>query len=389
LFTSTSTVDLSTPGSYDFIITANHHKDLNPSNDTIEQTIQVYGYPTVSLGPDMIIYTIDTTLDAGAGFSEYLWQDESSDRYYTVNYQNQTPDYLYSVTVTDENGCQASDEIQVTFYIYDIGISQIISPISACILSDQEELKVRIKNYGSRTIFNEKIQIVAIVDQQSPVFGQKTITQAMEQGDSIDFSFGSRFDLSTEGDHPFTVYTVYGKDFITINDTIDTVINHYGYPEPDLGGVNDTLRTSLPRLLDAGAGYDQYIWNGATGSYQLNVYDHGWYKVVVIDAHGCQGTDSVYLTPPTGIDDLNDLEYNLRVYPNPSDNHIYIELTMQDNTDLWLEIFDGTGRKIMIREFKQVDRIRESMDISDLSQGLYYLKVRTKEGQALRKIVIL
>jgi hypothetical protein len=389
LFTSASTVDLSTPDIYHFLIIAGHSKDLIPANDTIEQTIEVYGYPTVSLGPDMTIYISDTTLDAGAGYSEYLWQDGSSDRYYTVNYQNQTPDHIYSVTVTDENGCQDSDEIQVTFDIYDIGISQIISPVSACVLSNQEELKIRIKNWGTRVIYNEKIQIVAIVDQQSPVFGQKTIIQPMTQGDSIDFSFGSRFDLSTEGDYTFRIYTVYGKDFIGANDTIDTVISHYGYPDPDLGGVNDTLRTSLPRLLDAGAGYDQYIWNGVTGSYQLNVYDHGWYKVVVIDAYGCQGTDSVYIAPPTGIDDLNGLEYNLRVYPNPSDNHIYIELTMQEYTDLWLEIFDGTGRKIMIKEFKQVDRIRESMDISDLPQGLYYLKVRTKEGQALRKIVIL
>jgi len=388
LFTSISTVDLSAPGSYEFIIIAKNTKDLIPANDTIEQTIRVYGYPTVSLGTDMIIYTADTTLDAGAGYNEYLWQDGSSERYYTVSYMDQTPDYKYSVTITDANGCQASDEIQVTFDIYDIGISHILNPVSACALSDQEELKIRIKNYGTRTIFNEKIQIVAIIDHKSPVFGQRTITTAMEQGDSIDFSFGSRFDLSVEGDHSFRIYTVYGKDFIAVNDTVDKIISHYGYPEPYLGGVNDTLHTSLPRLLDAGAGYDQYVWNGVTGNYQLNVFNYGWYKVVVTSVNNCQGTDSVYLAP-TGIHELKDLERNLYVYPNPSDYHIYIELILHDYADLWLELFDGTGRKIMIKEFSQVNRIFEAIDVSDLPAGIYYLKVRTREGQGLRKIVIM
>ncbi len=389
LFSSAGTIDLSTPDDYHFLIIAGYGKDLIPENDTIDQTIIVWGYPTVSLGSDMVIYISDTTLDAGAGQSAYLWQDGSTDRYFTVNYQEQSPDHLYSVTITDANGCQNSDEIQVTFDIYDIGISQILTPVSACILSDQEELKIRIINYGTRTIFNEKIQIVAVLDNKSPVFGQKTITQAMFQGDSLDFSFGSHFDLSVEGDHTFRVYTIYDKDFIATNDTSDLVVSHYGYPAPDLGGVNDTTHGALPHLFEAGTGYDQYIWNGIPGSHQLSVSNYGWYKVVVIDIHSCQGEDSVYLAPPTGMQDPEDLGGNLLIYPNPSDHQIYIELTLQEDTDLWIELFDGTGRKIMMKAFRQVNRIREAIDVTELPEGIYYLKVRTKDGQALRKIVIL
>ena len=388
LFTSSGTIDLNTPDDYQFLIIAHYSKDLIPANDTIDQTIGVWGYPAVSLGSDMVIYISDTTLDAGAGMSEYVWQDGSTERYYTVNYQNQSADHLYSVTVTDANGCQDSDEIEVTFDLYDIGISHILIPLSACVLSDEEELKIRIKNYGTRTIFNEKIQIVAIIDDKSPVFGQKTITSAMLQGDSLDFSFGSRFDLSVEGDHTFRIYTVYDKDFIATNDTTDLIISHWGYPAPDLGGINDTLNSVLPYLFEAGSGYDQYIWNGIPGSHQLSVSEYGWYKVIVIDIHGCQGEDSVYLAPPTGIRNLKIPEGNLLVYPNPSDHHLYIELSLQEYTDLWIELFDGTGRKVMIKEFSRVNRIHEEMDVSGLPEGIYYLKVRTKYGQALRKIVV-
>ncbi|KPK83441.1 MAG: hypothetical protein AMS27_12850 [Bacteroides sp. SM23_62_1] len=388
LFTSSGTVDLNTPDDYQFLIIAHYGKDLIPANDTIDQTIQVWGFPTVSLGSDMVIYISDTTLDAGAGMSAYLWQDGSTDRYYTVNYQNQSPDHTYSVIVTDTNSCQGSDEIQVTFDIYDIGISRILTPVSACTLSDLEELKIRIKNFGTRTIFNEKIQIVAIVNSKSPVFGQKTITTAMVQGDSLDFSFGSRFDLSAEGDHTFRVYTIYDKDFIATNDTTDLIISHWGYPAPDLGGINDTLNSALPYLFEAGSGYDQYIWNGIPGSHQLSVSEYGWYKVIVIDIHGCQGEDSVYLAPPTGIHDLENLGSNLLVYPNPTDHQLYIELILQDYIDLWIELFDATGRKIIIKELRQVNGIHEAMNVSGLPEGVYYLKIRTKEGQVLRKIVV-
>ncbi|MEO8086413.1 MAG: T9SS type A sorting domain-containing protein, partial [Bacteroidota bacterium] len=67
--------------------------------------------PSVDLGPDSAacIGTV-VTLDAGAGMTSYLWSDNS---------MNQTLDVgaagAYGVVVTDANGCQNSDLINVTF----------------------------------------------------------------------------------------------------------------------------------------------------------------------------------------------------------------------------------------------------------------------------------
>ena len=78
----------------------------------------------------------------------------------------------------------------------------------------------------------------------------------------------------------------------------------------------------------------------------------------------------------------------LKVYPNPANNMLNIEFQSLDNPDIILEIFDALGRKIMAREFHHVNGIVESVDVSDMSRGIYYLRVRQDKRQATRKIII-
>ena len=78
--------------------------------DSSTQDITIHTSPTVDLGNDTTICTGNTlTLDAGAGYS-YLWSDAST---------NQTLDVttfgIYDVTITDNNNCTATDQINVLF----------------------------------------------------------------------------------------------------------------------------------------------------------------------------------------------------------------------------------------------------------------------------------
>ena len=64
----------------------------------------------VNLGEDVTITEPETaTLDAGSGFVAYLWSDGSTGQTLTVAETG-----TYSVTTTDVNGCQTTDEIVVT-----------------------------------------------------------------------------------------------------------------------------------------------------------------------------------------------------------------------------------------------------------------------------------
>ena len=389
LYLFITAVDMSEIKAYSFKAYTRLADDDLTFNDTTSFALEVWGFPTLDIGSDVLCTEIECTIDAGEGWTSYLWQDSSTNRYYTVNYQHQTPGHIYSVSVTDEHNCPAEDEKVVSFEVRDITISDILSPLSACVLTDQEEFRIRIRNSGTIPIYNEQIQMVAVIDNGVPRTGKKTLTQVFNQGDSIEFSFGSNFDFSRQGDHPVKVYTVYAKDMDASNDTLELMIHQWGYPTVDLGGVNDTIRTSLPYLLDPGIGFDQYVWNGIVGGQTYNVIAFGCYILEVTDINGCPAIESICILPPVGIDDPSGISRNLNIYPNPSDHLIYIELNLPDYTEIRLEFYDVTGRKIYIREFTNVNGIHESMDISDLTPGVYFLKVQTKKGQVVRNVVVM
>jgi len=387
LFSSEGTVDVSSIGTYQFSVLLTFTKDLITGNNDLDETIEVFSAPTVSLGTDRVVNTKTHTLDAGSGFVSYVWQGGSSGQVFVVEYENQTFDSIYSVTITDSHGCEASDDVKISFDLWDVGISSIESPISACTLTDQEELRLFVTNFGTHPIVDEMVNIVFSVDGSAPVTGQYTLTQVLNPGDSIEYLLGTDFDFSAEGDHRILAYSVYGKDDDPYNDTLDVIVTHLGFPEPELGGVNDTLGTALPLTLDAGAGYISYLWNGVAGSQTFDATSYGWYHVEVVAPGGCSGQDSIYLMPLTGIVDPV-LPGELLVYPVPADLNLNVEYRYQDAETLYLEIFDSAGRKVHIQHFSQVTEITETIDVSGMTHGMYYLRLRSDQKQLLRKIVI-
>jgi len=72
--------------------------------------VLVYSLPQVSLGSDISFIAGNTvTLDAGQGFSTYLWSTGASSQTIVVNQAGS-----FSVTVTNQYGCSASDMIILT-----------------------------------------------------------------------------------------------------------------------------------------------------------------------------------------------------------------------------------------------------------------------------------
>ena len=67
---------------------------------------------------------------------------------------------------------------------------------------------------------------------------------------------------------------------------------------------------------------------------------------------------------------------------------LYIEFDSPEHADLTLELFDATGRKVMVREYRHVSGMIETVDVSDMPGGIYYLRLRQDAGQALRKIIL-
>ncbi len=84
--------------------------DANGCENTDEVTVTVNPLPVASAGPDAYICLGDCATLTASGGVDYLWSTGDTTQDITVCPTDST---LYSVTVTDANGCEAADEVEV------------------------------------------------------------------------------------------------------------------------------------------------------------------------------------------------------------------------------------------------------------------------------------
>lgn len=384
IYTFTTASDMSGIKVYDLQAYTDLDFDNQPGNDLFSASVEVYGSTPIELGPDEVVRAFEYTIDAGAGYDSYLWQDGSGSQTLRVDTTG-----WYKVTVQQGGMCENSDSLLVTFVIQDIGIERLFNPTDGCGYSATEHVEFYVLNVGNDTLqANDSIFISYRLDGASLVYDTLVVDRMVFPEDSILFSSAGTVDVSSIATYHFSVNVSFAKDLVPGNNSLDVTVTNFSFPQPELGGVNDTLGTSLPLILDAGAGYMSYLWNGVAGDQTYDATTYGWYTVEVIVHGGCSGTDSIYLMPSTGI--VNPLlPGELLVYPVPSDLYLNIEYRNSDAETLFLEIFDSSGRKILVKQFSNVSEIAETIDVTGISQGIYYLRLRSTDRQLLRQIVIL
>jgi len=81
----------------------------------------------------------------------------------------------------------------------------------------------------------------------------------------------------------------------------------------------------------------------------------------------------------------------LSVYPNPVKKVIGIEYNLPAKTDIKLSIFDVTGRlvKNIVSENQESGIFHKSFDITNLSQGVYFIRLNTRDKSLVEKVIFL
>ena len=69
------------------------------------------------------------------------------------------------------------------------------------------------------------------------------------------------------------------------------------------------------------------------------------------------------------------------VYPNPTKDHITLNINSFKNIDIALELFDASG-KLILKQIVKFDKTKseQQINISSVASGIYFLKIIPKEG---------
>jgi hypothetical protein len=173
-----------------------------------------------------------------------------------------------------------------------------------------------------------------------------TITEVICEGDSVVVGTTAYY---TEGIYPNTLTAVNGCDSVVVLDLT----------------VNPTVYSEFTVVTDSAS----YTWNSV-------VYDESgdYTQTLTSNITGCDSIVTLHLTITIGIDELNNTI--LSVYPNPTDNFVYVETVAKTGSQCMIEVHDVYGRVISSTEITENKTL---IDLSNLASGVYFLKVMDGE----------
>ncbi|GET20455.1 T9SS type A sorting domain-containing protein [Prolixibacter denitrificans] len=241
----TESLIISTEGTYVLKVT---NASGCSASDTIVATVNPM--PTLDLGPDIQLCQGESaTLKAPSDFQTYEWNGVTGVDSLVVNSQA-----TYTLVVTDNNGCQASDDALVT--VNDLPTVDLGPDIAFC-----EGSSITITAESGFTSY-----------EWNDVAGTESLT------------------IDTEGTYVLKVTNASG---CSASDTIVATVN----PLPTLElGPDIQLCQGESATLKAPSDFETYEWNGVTGVDSLVVNSQATYTLVVTDNNGCQASDDVLVT---------------------------------------------------------------------------------------------
>ena len=208
-----SAEDFRTPGRYEIAAYTIYASDLIPTNDIVLVNVDHFGSPIIDIGEgtDSILTFEPITLTANPGYPSYLWQDRSSESDYQIPNPSEG---MYVVSVTAENECVTTDSVYVAYDRPDIRLSQIVSPVSSCLLDQNHSPSIEISNNGFyRISSSDTLTISYSVDGGGSVLERAQLDADLDPGQSVVLTFASGYDFSGIGTYQLQTNVIWGKGY--------------------------------------------------------------------------------------------------------------------------------------------------------------------------------
>ncbi len=206
-------------------------------------------------------------------------------------------------------------------------------------------------------------------------------------------SADTRNDENTLIVHDQTIANIYYQEFV-VRFRLGVSIGGNIPSELELG-PDTTICAGQSYLIDAGASFDTYEWSTGATTQAINVDSTnvgiGSQKFwVTVSFEGNYQVDTIVVTfvDCTGIDDKQNIE-DLKIFPNPTDGNINIFFRARSTGVAIVKILDLLGRGVLQDDLLvQPGLVQMNLDLGNLPEGTYLLKLSFAEGMVYRKIII-
>lgn len=297
----------------------------NGCTDTLVQSVIVHALPVANAGADQNICNSSNATLTATGGTSYNWSPGGLNTSVIVVTPVSTT--TYSVTVTDVNGCQTTDNVNVNVNplpTANAGPDQSICVGGSALLTATGGLTYLWSPGGliSSSIMVHPVAttnyIVTVTDANGCKATDTTTVlvnplPAISAGPDQTICIGSTISISATGGSTYTWnpggstlssilvtplsnsnYTVIGVDVngCQSTDTMRVIVN----PTPVVNIPTTLVCTGFSTMLDAGNPGGTYQWSTGDNTQTISVTDSGTYIVIVSNAFGCTAIGSAYVT---------------------------------------------------------------------------------------------
>lgn len=374
--------DFRAPGTYSITLNA----DIAGNQASGLFHVKTIGNPSVSLGDDISSLNPSVSLTPGSNYNSYLWN--TGEKTSSINVAT---DGNYWVTVSNSYGCTKSDTIHVHFVPSTITITDMKNPISKCGDYKDESIDITILNNGQKTITsNQTIGIKCVIDNNTTFSDKIQLPIDFTPNALYNHSMADLLNISSTGTHTLKLYIdIDGQ----LQDSSTFTTELYGSTafdfESDVIKVDEYPYTLTTSTILSNV---DYLWNSGETSSSIDINCDGTYSLTITNSNGCQSSRNVTIVKNEkqdttkvnpSIDDfaLNDIS----LYPNPTDNIINIDFKGKYTKNNKILIANTKGQIIFASE--QTSDVM-TINVTDWTKGVYYIKITNDNDSTIRKFVI-
>jgi hypothetical protein len=268
-------------------------------NDTARFIYTALANPVIGLPDSVFTARIDTLVFRPVYSTDYsyFWKHSTKTATTSTYAANDLLTGTYYITVTSiSNGCQTKDSVGLKMLIPNVGIAQIIRPVTNCAYGNVLYPVVRIYNFGTDTVAKNKYIPIHFRLNTGPItIDSVKLLNALAPKNSYTDTLNKTLDLSVIGNYNLWVCTKLPYDTFVHNDTMLVNFDMHPYPTVNLGA--DRKINAYTYTLDAGPGFATYLWSKDAASTQtIDINAVGDYSVTVTNSYGCPDRDTVHIT---------------------------------------------------------------------------------------------